>query len=671
MNKITDLKISKKIYLGFGLLVALLAIVSAFAGKGLLTTADNFSEYRSIARSTNVVGRVQANMLSMRMGAKDFIISGSDKAIKAVEKRSSETLQYIADAIKLIADPKQLEQVKSLDGDIKTYASTFAAVKGLQAKRNVLVDSSLNKRGPAMEKGLSEVMKSAFEDNDAEAAYLAGVAQKYLLLGRLYGQKFLILNSDDVLTRAQTELNKMSDAMKDLLSKLENPTRRALAQKVIADWKVYSADLANVADVIKNRNDLIHNTLDQIGPKVASDIENIKLSNKAKQDELGPRAESEINNAVSTMTVISIVGLILAALAAFFIVRSIAGPVVRMTSAMGGLAEGNLEMEVPAQGRKDEIGQMAEAVQVFKENAIRNKQLEADQEEQKIRAEKEKRELMNKLADEFNASVGGIVETVSSASAELNTTAQSMAEIADETSSQAGSVAAASEEASANVQTVASATEEMAASIKEINQQVAEASNASKRAVEDVNRTAADMETLAETADKISGVVSMIADIAEQTNLLALNATIESARAGEAGKGFAVVATEVKALANETAKATDGISDLIAEVQGQTKTAVGAISNIGTVINQLDSTSTAIAAAMEEQGATTQEVSRNVAEAAAGTEEVSSNIAGVTQASQEAGAAAGQVTSAAGELSKQAELMRSEVRKFVEQVRAA
>ncbi|MEP3279830.1 MAG: methyl-accepting chemotaxis protein [Stappiaceae bacterium] len=351
--------------------------------------------------------------------------------------------------------------------------------------------------------------------------------------------------------------------------------------------------------------------------------------------------------------------------------RRFSKPISEMTNVMGRLAEGDLETEIPAQDRKDEIGHMSQAVQVFKDSAIRNKELEASQEEQKHRVEQEKRDTMNQLADDFDASVGGIVETVSAASTELNTTAQTMASIAEETSSQANSVAAASEEASVNVQTVAAATEELSSSIGEINRQVAEASEASKQAVENVSLTAEKMETLTQTADKIGEVVAMISGIAEQTNLLALNATIESARAGEAGKGFAVVASEVKALANETAKATEGISELISEIQTQTKSAVSAISEIGTVINQLEENSTAIAAAMEEQGATTGEVSRNVTEAAAGTQEVSSNIAGVTEASQEAGAAAGQVTTAANELSRQSEMMKAEVTKFIEQVRTA
>ncbi len=353
------------------------------------------------------------------------------------------------------------------------------------------------------------------------------------------------------------------------------------------------------------------------------------------------------------------------------IVRGITGPLGEMTAAMGRLAEGELEIHIPAQGRGDEIGKIAAAVQVFKENAIRVKEMEAEQVEAEQRAEGEKHAAMNKLADDFESAVGGVVDQVSSAATEMQASSESMAATAHQTTQQASAVAAASEEASANVQTVASAAEELSSSISEISRQVGQSSQITSNAVIQAEQTNEKVQGLAQAANKIGEVVALITDIADQTNLLALNATIEAARAGDAGKGFAVVASEVKNLANQTAKATDEIGTQIAEIQAATSEAVTSIEAIGKTISEVDEIAAAIAAAVEEQGAATQEIARNVEQAATGTNEVSSNIGSVNQAAGDTGAAATQMRSAAGELSVQSETLRSEVGKFLANVRAA
>jgi methyl-accepting chemotaxis protein len=350
--------------------------------------------------------------------------------------------------------------------------------------------------------------------------------------------------------------------------------------------------------------------------------------------------------------------------------RSLTRPIHRLTDKMLQLTKGDTTIELEEAKRADEIGDMAEAVQVFKDNAIRVKGMEAEQEEQTRRAAEEKKSALAQLANDFESNVGKVVEIVSSASTELQSSAKDMSSITEQANVKSSAVATASEAASSNVQTVAVAAEELSASIGEISRQVEQSATIANEAVQEVQLTTEKINGLEEAAEKIGSVVALITDIADQTNLLALNATIEAARAGDAGKGFAVVASEVKNLANQTAKATEEISIHISEIQISTKDAVSSIGGIGTTIGNMNEVASTIAIAVEEQGGATQEIARNVDQASKGTAEVSSNITGVTQAVSETSQSAGQILSASDELSRQAEVLKDEVRKFLSQVRA-
>ncbi len=370
------------------------------------------------------------------------------------------------------------------------------------------------------------------------------------------------------------------------------------------------------------------------------------------------------------MVIIGLIGAVAIAAIGYFLARSVSKPIVDMTDSMTVLADGDKTVEIPAQDRVDEIGAMAGAVQVFKDNMIRNDELVAEQE--KERAAREARaEKVDAITKEFDGTVAAILKTVASATTEMDATARSMSNTAEETMQQSATVAAASEQASSNVQTVAAASEELSSSIDEITRQVSESARITNEAVTQTENTNQSVLSLNDAAQKIGDVVDLINDIASQTNLLALNATIEAARAGEAGKGFAVVASEVKNLANQTAKATEEIAQQITSMQQETNGAVTALQGISETIGKINEISTTVSSAVEEQSAATQEIGRNVDQAARGTQEVTQNISSVSEATSETGSAATQVLSASEELAKQAESLKSTVESFLADVRAA
>ena len=494
---------------------------------------------------------------------------------------------------------------------------------------------------------------------------------------------YLLAGQEDFLAPYQaggTSFFALSDSLKETVN--DNPAQVELlteAQQTIRDWQanVTEPNIALRMQIGSART--MDDMADLIGEARGKQFFDAfrGLMADFREEELGLmeiRQASNESTVTSTFLIMAVtvgVGLIAGIGLAWIVGNGIAGPIARMTASMRTLAGGDTSVEIPGTDRSDEIGEMAGAVQVFKDNAIEKTKLEEQQAQKDRDAEEKKRRDMAELADSFEASVNEVIESVASGSTEMQATAESMSSTAEETNRQASAVASASEQAASNVQTVASAAEELLSSVAEVNTQVAESARMSQDAKEKAETTNEQVKGLAEASQKIGEVIDLINDIASQTNLLALNATIEAARAGDAGKGFAVVASEVKSLANETAKATDEIASQVSNIQEETRQAVVAIETISEVVAKINENSTRIAATVEEQTAATSEISRSAQEASKGTTEVLSNIGGVSQAATETGSASTQVLAASRTISEHAEMLKSESKKFVSQVRAA
>ncbi|UYO38611.1 methyl-accepting chemotaxis protein [Rhodopseudomonas palustris] len=424
------------------------------------------------------------------------------------------------------------------------------------------------------------------------------------------------------------------------------------------------ADKAKRDQLVSQAHSVATQALGLMGEAVERAEKAAKATKTQAADELF--SANRINFALGMVVMISLV------ISMVFTFFGISRPLMRLNGALDKMAGGQLDVEIPGAARGDEIGDIAKTVVVIRENADHRAREEAEQKahQDEVAAQQRKQE-MQKLADAFEGAVGRIVEAVSSASTELEASASKMAHTAEEAEKLTAAVAGASEIATSNVQSVASATEEMASSIHEISRQVQDSSRIASSAVQQANKTNDRINQLATAAQRIGDVVDLINTIAGQTNLLALNATIEAARAGEAGRGFAVVAAEVKALAEQTAKATDEISQQISGMQAATEESVSAIKEIGTTIGQMSEISSAIASAVEQQGSATQEISRNVQQAAQGTMQVSANIADVERGAAETGQSSSQVLAAARSLSTDSAQLKTEVARFLSSVRAA
>ncbi len=669
-KKFDNMRIASKISIGFGLVLALLVIISSLSVYQLVFAKDSFLRYREIALQTNQAGRVQANLLESRLAVKNYILHQSEKNLSAVQTRSKKTIALNQDFLALVNSDDKKKNLSNVAKNLGQYSETFEEVTKLQSSRHKIVKNVLDKTGPQMERLLTDVINKSEANGDTSSIVQGAKAQRHLLLMRLYVTKFLVTNDFPTFERSQKESALFQKSIQSLKFMLQEQTLKTQVDKITKQAAGYQDATSQVHNIIIQRNKLITGTLDKIGPTVASTLESMKLEVKKEQDILGPKTTQSMASGVQVTIGLAIISILMGALSAWFIGGRISNPINMITAAMTKLSSGDKSTDIPFSQNKDEIGQMANAVIVFKENMIKADEL-SDREFIESEKRQERSQKLDQLTGDFDERVSSLLQDVIEYVSNMDSTAQTMMGIAEDTSTRASSASDSSDEASSNVQAVASATEELSSSVSEISQQVSDSSEVASRAVEQANNTDMQIQKLAQAASKIGDVIGLISEIAEQTNLLALNATIEAARAGEAGKGFAVVAAEVKDLANQTSKATEDISTQIVHIQNETDGAVVSINEIGRIIEEISTISSNITTSVEQQSEATNEISSTLQTVANGTQNVAENINIVSKSAVDTGNSANEVQDVAKNVSSKTDDLKIVIDGFLKDVKAA
>lgn len=663
-----NLTLKGKLYGGFGATVVIVGLLAAFAVWSATTNHGAFNSYRTTAQLSGASGAFSNAVMAMRLEVMRFRSGQSEDPLSAI----SDEVDALANITQEVLDggAASANAFTSMLNDSRAYQDGVARAQALDAGLDTVLYEELFPVGTEARLGMSRIMNGAYESRNAEAAYYAGRVAQHLLLARYYSGRFLINFDEAALRRGYEELDFAEEWIIPLLDQLQGTQWLAPGEHVQNDLRIYRGVLDRVVNDIRERNLIYSEELDAIGPQIMAHATEIAEAQSASQAAIGPQLSADFSQQKILVMAVGFVGVILAGALGFFLARSISHPIMGLTNTMRQLADKDTSVEIPARERSDELGAMAAAVDVFKQNMIEGDRLRAEQDAEQAQRTR-RQEVIEQAIGKFEDGSQEALASVLQAASTMQDSAQTLSASAEETMVQAQNVSAASQQASVNVQTVAGAAEELSASIAEIGQQVSNSADMSREAAEDAQSTSREVCSLAETADKIGEVVSLIREIAEQTNLLALNATIEAARAGDAGKGFAVVASEVKALAEQTSKATEQIGSQVTAIQSATSTSVTAIATITDKIGAMDEVAASIAAAVEEQGSATQDIARSVQQVAGGTDEVSRNISGVRDAASDTGTASTHVLESSRVLNDKAADMRTHIDTFLSTIRAA
>jgi methyl-accepting chemotaxis protein len=662
-----NLRIRGRLYAGFGALVLFCAALASFAVWQLWGIQDQVGSMTRRSQNTIRVVAISAELQAIRRAILRYNFDHDEPSYAEAEKRLTDT----SDLLDLTLKETRSEEWRSAYMEIQKEIAELKlkrvalgdAVKQLVAGRDLLFAD-----GDKMAADVQKFVDAAEKTNFSQAA---NALESKVLLVRVANWRLLATRDSKGIATFKANAGKAERQISEL-------EKSDLPQNLAVSLAPVKAGLARYSDAFEKAStnlllgdEIYYKAVTPLTKSVVDKIERVKTATQEAFSNASKEANDRISTTVTLQPVVAGAATMVGLLIAFFMARGIIGPLSGLNSGMKELAGGNFGVIVPGLDRKDEVGEMARTVEVFKKNGLEVERMKAEQVATELRTVQQRKADMVKMADDFENAVGEIVETVSSASTELEASASTLTSTAERAQELTTMVAAASEEASANVQSVASATEELTSSVNEISRQVQESARMADEAVDQARKTNDRVGELSKAAARIGDVVELINAIAGQTNLLALNATIEAARAGEAGRGFAVVASEVKALAEQTAKATGEIGQQITGIQAATQDSVNAIKEISGTIEKLSEISSTIAAAVEEQGAATQEISRNVQQAAQGTMQVSSNITDVQHGASETGSASSQVLAAAQSLSGESNRLKLEVGKFLNSVRAA
>ncbi len=596
-----NLSIAKKMALGFGLMLSLTVIVGVMAWRAVEHSNQGTAKYQGLAANTVLAAQVQANMLLVRLGANTYIRSGQTSALDIFNERHELLNSQVDQAKTDIQDPRRAQLINTAESHIREYDQYFAEVVRLMDQRDKLVTGTLNAVGREMERGMTAILNSAHDDGDMEAAFHAGLAIRSLLLARLYVTKFLDTNDPSDVERVKSEVGSFKDEMADLDRQLQNPARRGLLEKVQNNEGAYTRAFDEVVETIYTRNQIISGRLDKIGPQVAEDLEQVKLSLKDEKDILGAQVESDNDQALSTIIMAQMLAIIAGCLIAWAFSKSLTTSVKRIVEIFKQVSEGDLGVAIDVD-RQDEIGQLLAASQ----NMV-----------------KKLREVMGAVSNSAN-SVSSGSEQVTSTAAEMSSNSTSLASMSEELSSAMEEMRGTIEQSSDN----ARITDEMASTT----------AAAAKDGGAEVNRAV-------EAIRVIDEKIALIDDIAYKTNLLALNAAIEAARAGEHGRGFAVVAEEVRKLAERSQVSSQEINEIA-------KRAVMAAESAGTKIGDIVESVTRTADLVNE-------ISHSAQEQLSTVEQISTTSVQLNRSAQSASSSGTQLLDTAREMSSQASEMMS------------